>query len=247
MDKSMDEAEKARDTEFLKEIKWRRQLMCWRQREPPGGQLEYLKASGILPRPTNAPPNLIDLASFYTGALDGWLLTDSYRVGLRDFYGVGLGDLPQGVVQLGGTPFDIRAVVQMTSSNELTSGLKTPNCLGIPVNQICHRLYFLQAADAPVEAGVKLGAYWIHYTDGQEKELPIIYGQDVLSWLDDSGDTNAPALKPVWQTNRPPGITVRLFRTTWTNPRPGTRIESLDLVAAMAKSGLFLVAITAEP
>ena len=193
-----------------------------------------------MPRPTNTPPNLIDLSPFYTDALGSWPA--------GDFYGAGLRDLPQGILQAGGTDFDIRAVVQLNSSNGLTAAQYFPDQRpGIPINQCCHWLHFLQAPDAVADTGAKLGAYTIHYADGQAHEIPIIYGQDVLTWLDDSGATNAPAPKPVWQTNRPPGITLRLFQTTWTNPRPEAQIQSLDVVSAKARSGPLLLAITAEP
>ena len=67
------------------------------------------------------------------------------------------------------------------------------------------------------------------------------------TWLDDSGATNATKPTPVWQVTKPPGITLRLFRTTWTNPRPDLEIKTLDFISAMSKAGPFLVALTAEP
>jgi hypothetical protein len=234
------EAERASDADFLREVKWRLQTRLRWHRDRPGGHLEWLKANGVLPRPASALPNLIDLSSFYTGALGGWLADD--------FYGVGLCDVPQGIHQVGGTDFDIRAVVQLNSANDRTADQKfADKCSGIPINQSCHRLHFLQAADAWADTGAKLGAYRIHYADGRTNEIPIIYGQDVLVWEDECGDASAAALKPVWQATRPPGVTVRLFQTAWTNPRPETRIKSLDFVSALARSGPFLVAITADP
>jgi hypothetical protein len=120
-------------------------------------------------------------------------------------------------------------------------------CAGIPVNQRCHRLHFLHTTDLPEDNGVKVGVYRIHYADGQDHEIPIIYGRDVLAWLDDSGATNVPALTPVWQVTKPPGVTRRLFQTTWTNPRSNTQIKTIDFVSAMSKAGPILVAITADP
>ena len=203
-------------------------------------QLEWLKANHVLPRPSNAPPNLIDLTPFYSGGLGGWLSFDCYAAKLHD--------LPPGIVQLGGTSFDIRALVQLSSAR--LAPLKedfAQQCSGISVHQRCHRLHFLHATDVAEDNGVKVGAYRLHYADGHDVEIPIIYGQDLLAWLDDSGATSATKPTPVWQITKPPGITLRLFRTTWTNPRPDLEIKTLDFISAMSKAGPFLVALTADP
>ncbi len=203
-------------------------------------QLEWLKANHVLPRPGNALPNLIDLTPFYSGGLGGWLSLDFYRAKLDD--------LPPGIVQLGGTTFDIRALVQLSSPGLVAANQQfAQQCSGIPVNQRCRRLHFLHATDVAEDNDVKVGAYRMHYADGRDQEIPIIYGQDLLTWLDDSGATNTTKPTPVWQVTKPPGITLRLFRTTWTNPRPDLEIKTLDFISAMSKAGPFLVALTADP
>ncbi|MFB3789439.1 MAG: hypothetical protein ACE15F_24030 [bacterium] len=40
---------------------------------------------------------------------------------------------------------------------------------------------------------------------------------------------------------------LRLFKTTWDNPNPDTRVDSLDFVSSMTDSAPFLVALTIEP
>jgi len=50
----------------------------------------------------------------------------------------------------------------------------------------------------------------------------------------------------VWSAINNAGLHVRLFKTTWVNPMPEQEILSLDYTSAMANSGPFLVAITAE-
>jgi hypothetical protein len=39
----------------------------------------------------------------------------------------------------------------------------------------------------------------VSYSSGPDHEIPIIYGKDVLTWLDESGATNAPTLTPARQ------------------------------------------------
>jgi hypothetical protein len=68
-----------------------------------------------------------------------------------------------------------------------------------------------------------------------------------VAWIDDSDATNPPGPTPVWQARKPPDVTVRLFKTTWTNPRLEAAITILDFVSTMSRSGPFLLALTAEP
>lgn len=40
---------------------------------------------------------------------------------------------------------------------------------------------------------------------------------------------------------------IRLFKSTWENPRPLVRVTSIDFVSTMKQAAPFLIAITAEP
>ena len=173
MAKDIEELEQAGDHGLADVRRWQRSgtlLSLGRRSE---AQLEWLKANHVLPRPSNAPPNLVDLTPFYSGGLGGWLRFGCYQAQLDD--------LPKGIVQLGGTTFDIRALVQLSSPGLVFAGQEfAQQCSGIPVNQRCHRLHFLHATDVAEDNGVKVGAYRLHYADGRDHEIPIIYGQDLL-------------------------------------------------------------------
>jgi WD40 repeat protein len=235
-----EEAKKAGDADSALNYSWERYQKLIEYGRSAEAQAEWLPPSSAPPRPADAPPDLVDLTRFYNGELEGWFGASHY--------GAGLIDLPQGITQAGGTTFDIRNLVQLDSSRRTEMVSHFPGqCAGIPVHRSCRLLHFLHAVDEAEDNGVKVGAYRIHYADGQQAELPIIYGQDVLAWIDDSGATNAPRPTPVWQVRKPPGITVRLFKSTWTNPRPEVAISTLDFISTMTRAGPLLVAVTAEP
>ena len=105
--------------------------------------------------------------------------------------------------------------------------------------------------------GTEIGVYRLHYADGQQKEIPIIYGEHLrdlrlardpkealakntkIAWEGDS--------KPAWDGDTRPLTQIRLFETAWENERPDVAIESLDFISRKAGSGPILFAITAEP
>jgi hypothetical protein len=96
-------------------------------------------------------------------------------------------------------------------------------------------------------AATRIGSYVVHYADGQEADIPIIHGEDMLESqiINDA----VPALKRatvVWTGPTPNGRTMRLFKRTWENPRPTAAIARLDFTSAMTMAGPFLIAVTAD-
>ena len=164
-----------------------------------------------------------------------WLRHELTQLDLRS--------LPHGRTVLGGVEFDAR-VVRGWASSPADWGYKA---ITILVNQSCHRLHFLHATDLPVPEGTPVAAYAIHYADGQQCEVPVLYGRDIQAWLLEE-DPPAQVQPPIaWRTNAGGGITLQLCRFTWENSRPDVAIESLDFVSKMTKAAPFLVAITADP
>jgi hypothetical protein len=192
----------------------------------------------IPPRPPRLPPELLDLTDIYSGKLDDGLASlNLWRQSLRA--------LPQGRATLGGTEFDLRGLLLLRSA-QLTADHGTTR-EGISVNQACHRLHFLHATDIQETNGVQVAAYVAHYADGQQQEIPVLFGRDTGAWLleEDPADTAQPVV--AWRHSPGGGITLQLYVMTWENPRAGVPIASLDFVSKMSQAAPFLVAITAEP
>ena len=219
-----------------------------RQGRPDEARADYLQAKGIPPRDPQARSNLIDLTAQYNGGLgENW----------RGLYANDdLAALAPGLQQFGGVEFDVRGVVQVSGQWLRRQGRKFPERVeGLRIGQTCQRLHFLHAAGYVSGSvnGTQIARYVVHYANGQEQDIPVIYGRDVLrhwvrsaptnsatgpvlAWMGKAGPTNAPAA----------GLSPALYHTTWLNPSPQVRIESLDFVSAMTEVDAFLVGLTLD-
>ncbi|MFN0068069.1 MAG: WD40 repeat domain-containing serine/threonine protein kinase [Limisphaerales bacterium] len=195
------------------------------------------------PRDPSTPRELIDLSHHYNSTL-----TENWHPGggASD-----LSELPRGVQTLAGTRFDLRGLIQVGERSR--AGEPYPRQVsGIGVGLACRRLHFLHAAimayDLP--AGTRIGSYVVRYADGQTHEIPIAIGRDVADWFSQEHEElghMVVAWKGHNESSRQGGHHIRLFKTTWENPRPDSVIESLDFIATHSRACPFLVAVTAEP
>jgi hypothetical protein len=196
----------------------------------------------ITPRLSQAPRNLIDLSDYYNAAL-----VQSWHLGMGNN---SLDILPPGLLQLGGTLFDVRGIVQLAGHDlqRTAHGAYPPRVMGIPVSQTCSQLHFLHATGWRTRDGTLIGNYIVHYSDGKEQTIPIVYGEDVRDWS--AGGDSSTELKRgtiVWSATNKAPLPVRLFKTTWANPNPEKEITTIDYLSTTSESAPFLIAITAEP
>jgi eukaryotic-like serine/threonine-protein kinase len=197
------------------------------------------------PRDPRMTPNLLDLSPFYNAALaQDWLPLAANN----------LADLPQGLQKFDQVEFDIRGLIQVSGSELATKvGNRYPASVrGLRVNRKVARLHFLHATGWVEPEGIAIGAYVLHYADGNQAELPIIYGEDVLDWWNPrTGDDVPPAHAViVWtgsnEATRKSNHHLRLFKRTWDNPRPDVLVTSIDFTSTMTQCAPFLIAITVE-
>lgn len=188
-----------------------------------------------------APRNLIDLSDYYNAALG-----QTWHGGTANN---SLDSLPPGLLQLGGTVFDVRGIVQLAGRQLTRSERRYPQrVIGIKIDQPCSQLQFLQGTGWKTADGTNLGSYIVHYRDGRQQTIPIIYGEDVRDWIGNSDpSTTLKRSTIVWTATNKAPYHVRLFKTTWANPWPDTEITSLDYLSTVAESAPFLIALTAEP
>lgn len=196
----------------------------------------------VLPRSRLATSAQIDLSKQFNA-----LLTESWHdpSHIRN----NLAALPVGLQTLAAVEFDIRGVVQAASTNTDTLLRGFPQRIdSIPVHRACRKLAFLMGAGWIDPDGVQIGQFVLHYTDGQTKMLPIIYGRDVRDWWNSEGVT--PGSTVAWNGENDAAVAghskIRLFKNVRDNPLPGARIETIDFVSTMQNSAPFLLAITLE-
>jgi len=168
-----------------------------------------------------------------------------------------LASLPQKRREFGGVPFQVGpGYVRLRGKNHKEL---PPEVTDIRVGFKFDKLHILHATefgafDAPtqrVPEGTEIGYYRVGYADEKEEKIPVVYGQDVRdAW---NWDRSRPVTrgKVVWTGNSPgaakEGVSLRLYLTTWTNPRPGEEVTHIDFVSACnTAASPFCVALTAE-
>jgi hypothetical protein len=187
------------------------------------------------------PPECVDLTEYYNAAL-----VQTWHPGMQNN---SLDMLPPGLIQFANVVFDVRGIVQLSGLDLKNAGGRYPQQInGIKIGRTCRQLHFLQASGWQSPDGTRVGSYVVHYAGDQEQVIPIVYGEDVRDWNGSKDQvTELTHGQLVWSAINNAGLHVRLFKTTWVNPMPEKEIVSLDYNSAMANSGPFLVAITAEP
>jgi protocatechuate 3,4-dioxygenase beta subunit len=161
-----------------------------------------------------------------------------------------LNRLPRGVHKMGDAYFRVGEMmihVQGQMGPELPRAVK-----GIKVQAQGNRLHILHATQYVATPGTIIGAYLIHYSDGSNERIPIVYGRNLVNWWVFPSIKEEPTgARIAWTgssdaTDMNPGIKVRVFATTWTNPHPEKEVATLDMLSAGTECDPFLVAVTLE-
>jgi hypothetical protein len=171
-----------------------------------------------------------------------------------------LGSLSTGVQKLGGIKFKIEEGLLQLGSKEIPD--KPGKIEGIPVGRkltilhIMHGTGWGSAAKGHhthVPDDTLIGKYVIHYEDKSNAEIEIVYGRDVRDWWCSEGDKAPDRSKIAWTGDNPDtkraGKKLRLFLTTWENPKPAKKVVTIDYVATQpteTASAPFCVAMTGE-
>lgn len=186
-------------------------------------------------------PAVLDLAPYFNASLKaGWLTTNADN---------GLAELKAGPQWLGGASFDVQGVVQLAGRLEDQRFPKAINRL--PVGVAFQRLHLLHAANGRETEGATVATVVLRYADGQTARLPMLYGERVRDWrFTEYEPVRNPNTVTAWTGNnaeaRARNEALRLYRTTWDNPRPGHAVASLDVVSARSRSAPFVLAMTIE-
>jgi hypothetical protein len=183
----------------------------------------------------------IDLGAHFNGGLqENWHGDQSDN---------GLASLPKGWQRFAGTQFDVRGLIQLGSPSPNGGQWFPTNISGIRIGLKCRRLHFLHGAILGVSASTtSIGGYVLHYEGGKRSIHPIVQGQDLLDWWQTpaSGSSVVVAWKGSNAKSKAAGKAIRLYKSTWENPRPDVEITTLDFVSSMSEAAPFCVAITAE-
>jgi serine/threonine protein kinase len=171
--------------------------------------------------------------------------------------GNNLARLPAGHQVFDGVRFNVAGIISLACGNDVTrtndSYPYPVSVEGIPVNRFCSQLHLLHGTAGGADDQTLVAKLVLHYADGTTADLDIIYGQQVYDWWF-KGDDNPPLAgntKIAWIGDNPTakkhGYRIRVFKTSFMNPKPGVRVETVDYVSALAStSSPFLLALTEE-
>ena len=135
----------------------------------------------------------------------------------------------------------------------------------IPVARRCRSIHLLEGATLPSEGncgpGVTIGHLVVYYADETEASLPLVMGEHLLNVWGPIFSTGARAERRfttasgtdlAWVGTNPalqraqPENSLRLYKTTLSNPRPECLVTSVDFVSAVTEAAPFLVGLTVE-
>ena len=203
----------------------------------------------VTAEPAKAPPKvqpaqpvtLVDLSAYANVHLqESWLPNAADN---------DLSQLALGRHDLAGVPFEISGVVQLSGQG---LGNTFPEAVrNIKLGRSFHKLHLLHACAGKEETGAAVASIVVHYHDGSQQVIPIRYGERARDWcfweFEPVGDPNtAMAWTGGNLSVRAQNGSLRLYRTTWVNPRPQTPVVGVDYVSSRSKSAPFMVALTVE-
>lgn len=185
----------------------------------------------------------------------------NHKLGDADSNEIAGNDLPltPGEQVIDGITMEIGERVIQLGSKLL--GLRPEKVTGVKVDRQLTKLHLLHAttfgrgepgSEQCEEDGTFLGEYRINYDDNSSESIAIEYGKDVRDWWYRGNDKETSLAKVAWtgenSLSRQFSSRVRLYRTTWDNPKPEQKIVSIDIIGRKDESvaAPFCVAITAE-
>jgi hypothetical protein len=172
-----------------------------------------------------------------------------------------LGKLPGGDQTFGGVKVKVEpGIIQLGSSVLETMPAKVE---GIKVDSKCSKIHILHATQfgggpnkegSPwfVKDGTPIGEYVVTFEDKSSLTVPIVYGKDVRDWFYAEGEAETERSKVVWTEENTfsvsVGAKIRLYLTTWDNPKPEKKVVSIDYLGKKEETvaAPFCVAISLE-
>ena len=210
---------------------------------PPAGSKTSPRRP-ILPRSPLAGPDQLDLTPYYNVALnESWQPVES--LGEVD---LSLAALPSGLRTFAGVRFDVRGLIQLRRG--AVDCELFPERVAIPVRRWFTQLHLLHGGRWEEQQGTAVASLVLHYADGTEATLPIVYGEH-LHAANAGADRKAdcPLGQLVWPSPvpaEPEEVQPWLYQTTFANPRPALEVERIEYVSKVGRCGPFLVAVTVE-
>jgi hypothetical protein len=168
-----------------------------------------------------------------------------------------LSALPSGRQWLQGVPFDLLPNTGpqclMLAAAKDTEGNLPADAWQVPLGIQAEALVFLHTGSRPerfarhiydrakVNPG-PIGAYVIHYADGETEELRLEWNVTLSDWNSQLGSAFG---RTAWSGTTAGGALARIEALTWRNPHPEKTITAFDVVSSRSTVRPVLLAVTA--
>jgi hypothetical protein len=158
--------------------------------------------------------------------------------------------LKPGVRHLGGLDFDLRGLVQLAGRNP--DSARFPTRTGaIPAGRAVERIHLLHGVNGRVADETQVGQLILEYADGTREILAVAYGRHVRDWwLSEFEPVTDPRTAMAWTGHnaavREEGASLRLYRTTWLNPRPSVPVRQMRYESTGTEAAPFVLGLTVE-
>jgi hypothetical protein len=159
-----------------------------------------------------------------------------------------LASFPAGSNVFGGVRFNVEGMIQLGGGYAKSSP-------PIAIGAAAARLHLLHGTAGLVRDGTEIATLLLHYAGGDREALPICYGvhvRDWWMWKKDESPYVGPDSQVAWQGenefSKSKNCMIRVFISTFTNPRPEAVIEAIEYVRAKSAGSTtpFLLGITIE-
>lgn len=150
--------------------------------------------------------------------------------------------------------FDVQGLVQLMGQSLVRLDKKFPRAAaGIPIGKRFDQLHLLHGALWLSSRGDPIAKLVLHYEDGAKREIPIVAGRHVDDWWGFLSEENLEkGTQIAWfgtnQTlsQRFPEKRLRVYKSTFGNPRPEAYVLSLDYVSLAGNAAPFMIGLTIE-
>lgn len=161
---------------------------------------------------------------------------------------------PHGRHVFNGVLFDLPGVMEVSGLGAARDANPLPTSIrDIPLGRKARRLHLLHGGAADLREGTPLAKLVLHYVDGREHTLPLVYGHNVRNWYkggDKRDDVTDPNTRLAWTGDSPRsrrfGSTLRIYHTAFDLPWPDVALRSVDFVSLLSESVSVIPGMTLE-
>jgi uncharacterized GH25 family protein len=159
--------------------------------------------------------------------------------------------VPHGGATLGGVPFTVDGLLRLSGTGDSTKSYRQ-KVDGIAVGKKFGRLHLLHLTGATGPADLTYARVILHYGDGSTTSFPLVYGTHARYWhrskYEYPSALSDPNSKVVWRgTHESTDKTLRIFRTTFENPKPDLDVTTVDFVSENVAANAVILAMSVGP